>query len=74
MKNSTTSLYIYDFSTVIGFSSEKYGGSTWIVCGTQASNNFSNQADPKRREECARVIARILPGGCKCVDSVVGDI
>ena len=29
---------------------------SWIVCGTQASNNFSNQADPKRREECARVI------------------
>ena len=24
--------------------------------GTQASNNFSNQADPKGREECARVI------------------
>ena len=23
--------------------------------GTQASNNFSNEADPKRREECARV-------------------
>ena len=38
------------------FSTKFQSLSSWIVCGTQASDNFSNQADPKRREECARVI------------------